>query len=100
MRIILQVLPEIAYTFRESNFLRQGVATNAFVIFRGPIHFHFNERWALKLSAIEEQLFRITGEFSIASEIRITRQQQEGGALFFGQTADLLSRPPHQSRLH
>lgn len=39
------------------------------------------------MMSIEEGLFRIAGEFSIASEIRNTRQQNERGALFFGQTA-------------
>jgi hypothetical protein len=44
------------------------------------------------MMAIEE-VFRIAGEFSIASEIRNTRQQNERGALFFGQTAVFVVPP-------
>jgi hypothetical protein len=42
----------------------------ALAIFATFIHFQFKERLALKLLAIEEQLFGITSEVSLASEIR------------------------------
>ena len=44
MRFILEVSPDFAETFAETYFLPEGVATRAFLIFTGLIHFYFNER--------------------------------------------------------
>jgi hypothetical protein len=43
--------------------------------------------------AIENQLFRITSEFSPAFEIRTTRQQNERDGPFFGQIAVFVVPP-------
>ena len=73
-------------------------ATNALVTLREPIHFHFNERWALKCWLLKKDSFELPASSASPPKYGLLDNRTREARCSLAKLPYLLSRLPHHFR--